>query len=147
MLRPNEAYMPQQSNWVTICSDNGFSPVRRKLYIYQCWLIFHMILFQRNLNQALLWRHNGTMASLITSLTSVYSTVHSGADQRKHQSSASLAFVRGIHRGPVLKHVPHNCPMWAIYGAPIGRSLQILFKGYRDLIREYVQLIGPLEWW
>ena len=37
------------------------------------------------------------MASQITSLTIVYSTVHSGADQRKHQSSASLAFVRGIH--------------------------------------------------
>ena len=43
----------------------------------------------------------GTIASQITSLTIVYSTVYSGADQRKHQSSASLAFVRGIHRGPV----------------------------------------------
>ena len=42
-----------------------------------------------------------TIASQITSLTIVYSTVYSGADQRKHQSSASLAFVRGIHRGPV----------------------------------------------
>ena len=39
-----------------------------------------------------------TMASQITSLTVVYSTVYSGADQRKHQSSASLAFVWGIHR-------------------------------------------------
>ena len=39
-----------------------------------------------------------TMASQITSLTVVYSIVYSGADQRKHQSSASLAFVRGIHR-------------------------------------------------
>ena len=38
------------------------------------------------------------MASQITSLTIVYSTVYSGADQRKHQSSASLALVRGIHR-------------------------------------------------
>ena len=38
------------------------------------------------------------MAFQFTSLTSVYSTVYSGADQRKHQSSASLAFVRGIHR-------------------------------------------------
>ena len=42
-----------------------------------------------------------TMASQITSLTIVYSTVNSGADQRKHQSSASLAFVWGIHRWPV----------------------------------------------
>ena len=35
------------------------------------------------------------MASQITSLTIVYSTVYSGADQRKHQRSASLAFVTG----------------------------------------------------
>ena len=41
------------------------------------------------------------MASQITSLMIVYSTVYSGADQRKHQSSVSLAFVRGIHRWPV----------------------------------------------
>ena len=39
-----------------------------------------------------------TMASQITSLTIVYSTVYSDADHRKHQSSALLAFVRGIHR-------------------------------------------------
>ena len=39
-----------------------------------------------------------TTATQITSLTVVYSIVYSGADQRKHQSSASLAFVRGIHR-------------------------------------------------
>ena len=39
-----------------------------------------------------------TVASQITSLTVVYSTVYSDADQRKHQRSASLAFVRGIHR-------------------------------------------------
>ena len=38
------------------------------------------------------------MASQITSLMVVYLTVYSDADQRKHQSSASLAFVRGIHR-------------------------------------------------
>ena len=39
----------------------------------------------------------GAIASQITSLTIVYSTVYSDADQRKHQSSASLAFVWGIH--------------------------------------------------
>ena len=43
----------------------------------------------------------GTMASQITSLAIVYSTVYSGADHKKHQSSVSLAFVRGIHRWPV----------------------------------------------
>ena len=39
-----------------------------------------------------------TIASQITNLTVVYSTVYSDADQRKHQSSASLAFLWGIHR-------------------------------------------------
>ena len=49
------------------------------------------------------------MVSLITSPTIVYSTVYSGADQRKHQSSASLAFVRRIHRWPV--NSPHKWPV------------------------------------
>ena len=72
----------------------------------------------------------GAMPSQITSLTIVYSTVYSGADQRKHQingwvkhggggcqdldqrkhqSSASLTFVRGIHRWPV--NSPHKGPV------------------------------------
>ena len=51
----------------------------------------------------------GATASQITSLTIVCSAVYSGTDQRKHQSSASLAFVRGIHRGPV--NSPHKGPV------------------------------------
>ena len=48
------------------------------------------------------------MASQITSLT-IVSIVYSGPDQRRHQSSASLAFVRGIHRWPV--NSPHKWPV------------------------------------
>ena len=51
----------------------------------------------------------GTIASQITSLAIVYSTFYSDADQRKHQSSTSLAFVRGIHRAPV--NSPHKWPV------------------------------------
>ena len=51
----------------------------------------------------------GEIASQITSLTIVYSIIYSDAVQRKHQSSASLAFVRGIHRGPV--NSPHKWPV------------------------------------
>ena len=51
----------------------------------------------------------GARASQITSLTIVYSAVYSGADQRKHQSSVSQAFVRGIHRR--LVNSPHKGPM------------------------------------
>ena len=46
------------------------------------------------------------MASQITSLTIVYLTVYSGADQRRHQSSASLAFPWGIHGW--LVNFPHK---------------------------------------
>ena len=48
----------------------------------------------------------GAMASQITNVSIVYLIVCSGADQRKHQSSASLAFVRAIHRWPV--NSPHK---------------------------------------
>ena len=48
-------------------------------------------------------------ASQIISLMTVYSSVCSGADQRKHQSSASLAFVWGIHRWSV--NSPHKWPV------------------------------------
>ena len=46
------------------------------------------------------------MLTQITGGSIVYSTVCSGANQRKHQSPASLAFVRGIHRWPV--NFPHK---------------------------------------
>ena len=76
-----------------------------------------------------------TMASQITSPTIVYSTVYSGIDQRKYQSSASLALVRGIHRPPV--NSPHKGPVtrkmfssddvimslsWFVTGAVFGAS-------------------------
>ena len=60
------------------------------------------------------------MASQLTSLTIVYSTVYSGVDQRKHQSSAILAFVRGIHQWPV--NSQHK-----------GRVTQIMFP-FDDII-------------
>ena len=51
----------------------------------------------------------GTIASQVTSPAIVYLIFHSGADQRKHQSSASLAFVLGIRRGPM--NSPHKWPV------------------------------------
>ena len=49
------------------------------------------------------------MAAQITSVFIVYPIVSSGTDQRKQHSSASLAFERGIHRGPV--NSPHRRPV------------------------------------
>ena len=50
-----------------------------------------------------------TSTSQITSLTIVYSAVYSGADQRRHQNFASLAFVWGIHHWSM--NSPHKGPV------------------------------------
>ena len=55
----------------------------------------------------------GAMASHITNVMTVYSTGYSGADLRKHKSSASLAFERGIHRLPV--NSPHKGPVESVF--------------------------------
>ena len=67
-------------------------------------------------SHTLFWHNNhygdvimGAIASQITSLTSVYAILYSDEDQRKDQSSESLASVRGIHRGPV--NSPHKWPV------------------------------------
>ena len=53
-------------------------------------------------------------APQITGVSIVYSTVCSGANQRKHQSSESLAFARGIHRWSV--NSPHKGPVtWRMF--------------------------------
>ena len=110
-----------------IDSDNGLSPGRHQAIIWtKCWNVLNFISSAKwrpfclglNVLTILYTRPDilhyndvimGTIASQITSLTIVYSTVYSGADQRKHQSSESLAFVRGIHRGPV--NSPHKWPV------------------------------------
>ena len=86
--------------------------------ILEAWVLesesCHKINFAVNLNAIVFHTHYndvimGAMASQITCLTIVYSTFYPGADQRKHQSSAPLAFVWGIHRSPV--HSPHKGPV------------------------------------
>ena len=77
--------------------DGGRSSRRRAERSCQSWQVHY--------NDVIM----GAIASQITSLTIVYSTVYLGPDQRKHQGSASLAFVRGIHRGPV--NSPHKWPV------------------------------------
>ena len=70
-----------------------------------------------------------TITSQITSLTVVYSIVNSDADQRKHQSSASLAFVWGIHRGPV--NSPHK---WPVTRKMFQFDDVIMFTHYSDVM-------------
>ena len=77
-----------------------------------------------------------TMASQITSVSIVYATVCSGPDQRKHQSSASLAFVRGIHRWPV------NSP----YKGPVTRKM-FPFDDVSCFWRNVSVQLGPMALW
>ena len=60
------------------------------------------------------------MVFQITSLTIIYSNVYSGADQRQQQSSASLAFVSGIHRYSTQKAI--NAANVSIWRRHHGRS-------------------------
>ena len=89
----------------------------------------------------------GPITSQITSLTIVYSTVYSDADQSKHQSSASLAFVLGIHRWPV--NSPHKGPvtrkMFPFDDVIMGfYSLRRRFTSIRERERE-IKFIGLFE--
>ena len=74
---------------------------RFKCYIYPC--------IDFLTGTALQWRHNGLDGVSNHQPHRCYWAVYSGADQRKHQSSTSLAFLRGIHRGPV--NSPHKWPV------------------------------------
>ena len=84
---------------VNIDSSSYPSPC---LYLKQCWHYQKVSFHYDDVIMTML-------PSQITSLTVVYSIVHSGVNQRKHQSSASLAFVREIHRRPV--NFPHKWPV------------------------------------
>ena len=114
---------------------------------YNSWvLLWHCRFYSHNSNtyneachdgRVFFAHHNNViisaMASRITSLTIVFSSVYSGADQRIHQSSASLAFVREIHRWPV--NYPHKGPvtrkMVQIDDAIMVLSVQLSFNDLR----------------
>ena len=82
------------------------------------------------------------MVSQITSITIVYSTGYSGTDQRKHQSSASLAFVRRIRQWPV--NSPHKGPVtWKWFHSRCHHELALLywdFQFMQDIL--YLTLAG-----
>ena len=112
--------------WIINCLHNNLSPCRSKgskgpdltTRDKQILLVLSLHLdigwgtewfVQRMLDWTYSYVIVGAIASQNTSLTTVYSTVYSGVDKKKHQSSASLAFVRGIHRSPV--NYPHKWPV------------------------------------
>ena len=111
------------------------------------------------------------MSSLITGIRIVYSIVCLGADPRKHQSSASLAFVKGIHRWPVNSphkgtvtrkmfpcfHLMTSSCHWYIFRTKLPNSLsdKKVFFNDRDgkyatftnyLLWHYYMIVSP-SWW
>ena len=94
--------------------DSLFSHSFVQAFIIMCEVvILQPLLLKWHASAAFLVHYNdimmSTMTSQITSLTIVYSAAYLGVDQRRHQSSVSLAFVRGIHRWPV--NSPHKGPV------------------------------------
>ena len=87
--KPRKEYV---KNMITDWGDTG-----RSKFPWEDLLTISRVVMLGHYNDVIM----GAVASQITSLTIVYSTVHSGADHRKHESSASLAFERGSHRWPV----------------------------------------------
>ena len=97
-----------------------------------------------------------SLASQITSLTIVYSTVYSRAGQRKHQSPASLAFVWGIHRWPVTGEFlaqrasnAENASIWWRHHEILTQiNLQICHCGHAFCGFTYSQLLiwGARKW-
>ena len=88
----------------------------------------------------------GTMASQITILTIVYSTVYSGACQRKHKSSAPQASVRGIHRWPV--NSPQKRPtefLIAHFTAQSYLHLTIMLNDLNTIVKLYLVSPGNFE--
>ena len=106
--------------YLTVHSD---ADQRKKIKAPRYWPLWGEFAGVRNLQKYLtddlVWNHcsdiiMNVMASAITGVSMVYSPICSGADKIKHQSSASLAFVRGIHRWPV--NSPHKGPVtWKMF--------------------------------
>ena len=101
-------------------------------------LFEHKTLIYPKYNRIFSWHYGdvimGVLASQITSLTIVYSNVYSGADQRKHQSSASLAFfVRGIPRRPV--NSPHKWPV-------TGKCFHLMTSSWKTDFKIH----SPMSW-
>ena len=86
--------IPLVRDWTWSYGSNGLIPMTLPSYISRQ---FHRTSNRENPFSSLQWRHNGRDGC---SIHQAHSTVYSGTDERKHQSSASLAAVWGTHRWP-----------------------------------------------
>ena len=102
---PNQLGTRPSANTMLSSMCFGVTQILLRKINHETYMIKTMFQVSQHYNDVIM----STIASQITSLTIVYSIAYSGADQKKHQSSASLAFVREIHRWPVIS--PHKGPV------------------------------------
>ena len=115
---------------ITRPSETNFSEMKIEIHIQMSFRHYDDVI-------------TGTVASQITSLTIVYSTVWSDADKRKHQSSALLAFVWGIHWW--LVNSPHKWPVkrkiFPFHDVIMARLVQASMC-YKGPCNEHIRYLG-----
>ena len=131
--------------WCQICTKYLPDPAMTKLYDAKC-------LHWSTMNY--LTHHNDVIMSAmvfqIIGVSIAYSTVCSGADQRKHQNSVSLAFVREIHRWPA--NFPHKGPVMRKM-FPFDDIIMVLLHFHENRMHKFIAFyvgfwwIERLRWW
>ena len=95
----------------------------------------------------------GAIASQITSLTIVYSTVYSGADQSKYQSSASLAFVPGEFPAQMASNTENDSIWWRHHdksksqSGPKYRTFISSLIASNDMVIGQCSFVYIMVWW
>ena len=122
--------------WVQVI---GIAPTPKEIFIGSFYHYYDVIMT--------------TMASQITSPMVVYSTVYSDADQRKHQSSASLAFVWGIHRDRWIPRtngqLRENVSIWwrhHVYWRHVLCQVYLIYEELNCLVNDYSSFIQIKFW-
>ena len=90
--------------------------------------------------EILQWRHNEQNCVSNQQRLDCFSSVYSGDAQRKHQSSVSLAFVKGIHRWSV--NSSHNGPVTRKM-FPFDDTIMIShYISYDQVITQWMTLVN-----
>ena len=124
---------PRHSKWLAHClpiNEWTLSVASINSFVPRTWIFTWTLISPTSLPNGQFWEHAmptmhysdkmSTMASQFTSLTTIYSTVYLGVDQRKHQSSASLALVREIRWRPVNSPGPVTQKIFPFDGVIMG---------------------------
>ena len=118
-----------------------------RISFQSCWkTMMTQLSLLRSYETTLQWRQNGRDSVSNHQPHDCFSTVYLDTDQRKHQSSASLAFVRGFHRRPV--NSPHKWPVTRKM-FPFDDVIMMKTKTLKGNSHKFVLLFKktPLKWY